>query len=401
MRSVELFVGAGGLAMGVHEAGFRHDAVVEWDRWACDTIRENRSRGVRRVSGWSLHEMDAREFDYSTIPDGVDLVAGGPPCQPFSIGGLHRGRDDERDMIPEMVRAMRELRPRAVIIENVKGLLRKTFAEYFEYMLLQVAHPEVTIRPGEDMAGHLSRLESQHLLGGRGESLKYRTVFRLLNAADYGVPQKRERVFIVGFRDDLEVEWSFPRATHSLDALLHDQWVTGDYWERHGVPERGRPEVPPRLRRRIERLRGALLSPTELPWRTVRDAISDLPDPEEYPDGAGVPNHRLQPGARSYKGHTGSLLDMPAKTLKAGVHGVPGGENTLALGPPIPGGEVRYFTVRESARLQTFPDDYVFHGSWTETMRQLGNAVPVDLGSAVASGVAGWLAPEAVPAALR
>ncbi len=402
MRAVELFVGAGGLAMGVHEAGFHHDAVVEWDRWACDTIRENQAREEGTVAGWPLHETDAREFDYSGIPDGVDLLAGGPPCQPFSIGGLHRGRDDERDMIPEMVRAMRELRPRAVIIENVKGLLRKSFADYFEYVLLQVCHPEVTMGPGEDMAGHLSRLERQHLLGGRGEGLKYRAVFRLLNAADQGVPQKRERVFIVAFRTDLEVGWSFPAATHSLDALLHDQWVSGDYWERHGVPAGERPGIPPRLRRRVERLRGALLPPAERPWRTVRDAIADLPDPEEHPDGLGVPNHRLQPGARSYKGHTGSPLDGPAKTLKAGVHGVPGGENTLALGPPIPGGAVRYFTVRESARLQTFPDDYVFHGSWTETMRQLGNAVPVALGGAVASGVAGWLRRAAEPAgALR
>lgn len=153
MRAVELFVGAGGLAMGVHEAGFHHDAVVEWDRWACDTIRENQAREEGTVAGWPLHETDARQFDYSGIPGGVDLLAGGPPCQPFSIGGLHRGRDDERDMIPEMVRAMRELRPRAVIIENVKGLLRKSFADYFEYLLLQVCHPEVTIGAGRTWPG--------------------------------------------------------------------------------------------------------------------------------------------------------------------------------------------------------------------------------------------------------
>src|SRR5690606_17264971 len=96
-----------------------------------------------------------------------------------------------------------------------------------------------------------------------------------------------------------------------------------------------------------------------------------------------IPNHRFQVGARTYVGHTGSPLDEPAKTLKAGVHGVPGGENMLRR----PDGTVRYFTVRESARLQTFPDDYVFHGSWTETMRQLGNAVPVDLAETIARSV--------------
>ena len=122
--------------------------------------------------------------------------------------------------------------------------------------------------------------------------------------------------------------------------------------------------------------------PTTLPWRTVRDAISDLPDPT-MPFGQKVLNHRYQQGARSYPGHTGSALDEPAKTLKAGVHGVPGGENMLRR----PDGSVRYFTVRESARLQTFPDDYELHGSWTEAMRQLGNAVPVALAEVIARDV--------------
>jgi DNA (cytosine-5)-methyltransferase 1 len=109
-----------------------------------------------------------------------------------------------------------------------------------------------------------------------------------------------------------------------------------------------------------------------------------LPDPEhEAGRAAAIANHRFQPGARAYPGHTGSPLDQPAKTLKAGVHGVPGGENMLLS----PDGSLRYFTVRESARLQTFPDDFVFHGSWSETMRQLGNAVPVELAAVVARGV--------------
>ena len=124
--------------------------------------------------------------------------------------------------------------------------------------------------------------------------------------------------------------------------------------------------------------------PNSQPWRTVREAIGDLPDPERHPrKSSGWLNHRFQPGARSYPGHTGSPLDEPAKTLKAGVHGVPGGENMLRR----PDGSIRYFTVRESARLQTFPDDFVFHGAWSETMRQLGNAVPVDLATIVAGDV--------------
>ena len=124
--------------------------------------------------------------------------------------------------------------------------------------------------------------------------------------------------------------------------------------------------------------------PASLPWRTVRDALVGLPDPERAPSEAkDFLNHRFQAGARSYPGHTGSPLDEPGKTLKAGVHGVPGGENMLARAD----GSVRYFSVRESARLQTFPDDYVFHGAWSEAMRQLGNAVPVKMAQAVGMDV--------------
>src|SRR5205085_10372005 len=115
-----------------------------------------------------------------------------------------------------------------------------------------------------------------------------------------------------------------------------------------------------------------------------RDALMGLPPPYKTIAGGPVRNHRFQEGARSYAGHTGSPLDLPAKTLKAGDHGVPGGENMMVTDD----GSVRYFTVRESARLQTFPDGYIFHGSWTETMRQLGNAVPVALAQLVASSVA-------------
>ncbi len=382
--------------MGISDAGFAHEAVVERDRYACDTIRENQRRKVAPVVGWPLYEADVRTFDYSGVRGDLDLIAGGPPCQPFSLGGRHRGRDDERDMFPEMVRAIRELKPGAVVIENVKGLLRQSFARYFEYIVLQISYPEITLARGEDWSSHLSRLERHHIHGQR-DGLFYRVVFRLLNAADYGVPQKRERVVIVGFRQDLESEWSFPEATHSLDALLWDQWVTGEYWDRHEVPANKRPEPPLRLRNRIERLNSTLFPPRELPWATVRDAISDLPDPEKRDHSSEIPNHRFNPGARPYHGHTGSPLDEPAKTLKAGDHGVPGGENMLAY----PDGRVRYFTVRESARLQTFPDDYVFHGSWTETMRQLGNAVPVLLGRAIARDVGRCLQRTKVASGVR
>jgi DNA (cytosine-5)-methyltransferase 1 len=388
MKSVELFAGAGGLAMGVSLAGFKSLAVVEWDRWACDTIRENKKRGYPLVVDWPLWEGDVREFDWSSIPEGVDLLAGGPPCQPFSMGGKHKAYGDERDMFPSTVEIVRKLRPKSFIIENVKGLTRSSFANYYQYILLQLEFPEVTRKDRENWSDHLRRLQEEKTsvalhCGG----LTYNIIPTLVNAADYGVPQKRERVFIVGFRSDLVVEWSFPRPTHTFDALLYSQWVSGEYWDKHEIPQSKRPDVPIKLEARIRSLDSSLLLPDGKAWRTVRDALIDIPYPRKE-SAKEFYNHNFQDGARTYKGHTGSPLDLPAKTLKAGDHGVPGGENMMVMGD----GSVRYFSVRESARLQTFPDGFVFHGSWTETMRQLGNAVPVALARRVAASVAECLA---------
>lgn len=380
MKSIELFAGAGGLGMGLCQAGFKPAKVVEWDRYCRETIGQNRLRAASPMHGWPQVEGDVRGVDFRALADTVDLVSGGPPCQPFSLGGKHKAYDDARDMFPQAIRAVRETRPRAFIFENVKGLTRATFRNYFEYIRLQLEHPEVIARPDEDWADHLARLERHHLHGSR-DGLNYRLVSRVLNAADYGVPQKRERVIFVGFRDDLDLEWSFPVETHSADALLWAQYRDGAYWDAHKVAQRDRPDArdaPVRAMRLDEK-------PSTAAWRTVRDATADLPDPERHPRlAAAFANHRFQPGARSYVGHTGSPLDEPAKTLKAGVHGVPGGENMLAR----PDGTVRYFSVRESARLQTFADDFVFHGSWSETMRQLGNAVPVRLAEVIGRDVA-------------
>ncbi len=207
-----------------------------------------------------------------------------------------------------------------------------------------------------------------------------------INRFFVGVIEDGERVIIVGFRGDIGLQWSFPEATHSQKALLWDQWIAKGYWDRHGVAKNKRPGAPNAMTKEQLSKNGL---PAEKAWLTVRDAISDLPAPRENRESEGVLNHRLMAGARVYPGHTGSPLDEPAKTLKAGDHGVPGGENMLVL----PDGSVRYFTVRESARLQTFPDDYMFTGSWTESMRQLGNAVPVTLSHTVASHIKDRLSP--------
>lgn len=375
-RSIELFGGAGGLALGISSLGFKTESFVEYDAPSCTTLRMNQQLGTPLVSEWPVVEDDVRNIDYSKFKSGLDLLSGGPPCQPFSLGGKGRAYDDHRDMFPEAVRAVRELRPRAFIFENVKGLTRQTFASYFSYIQLQLTYPSIVRLSGEDWMEHLARLEKAHT---SGEPLEYRVVVRLLNAADYGVSQKRERVLFVGFREDLGLEWTFPEATHSAERLLYDKWVTGDYWERHEVPVSERGERPADAV--IEKLRKTV-DLTKKPWQTVRDAIHDLPEPT-LKDHPTLKNHRLNPGARVYPGHTGSHIDEPSKTIKAGTHGVPGGENMLLRTD----GSVRYFTIREAARIQNFPDNYVFPVAWSESMRQLGNAVPVKLGLAVTKSV--------------
>ena len=386
VKSIELFAGAGGLALGAELAGFKAQRVVEWDRWACDTMRENKSAGFPLVADWNIFESDVRKVDWTDLSDPIDLVTGGPPCQPFSSGGKARAADDSRDMFPAAIEVIRSLRPRAFILENVRGLTRSAFANYYHYIQLQLRHPELESREDESWLEHHGRLQIEDTSRQSESHLTYNVVPTLVNAADYGIPQQRHRIFLVGFRSDLEAEWNFPTETHSYESLLYDQWVSGEYWDRHGISKASRGEMPGQLKSRVSKIQRSAVKPKENPWKTVRDAISDLPNPSRAGSDSHF-NHTHQPGARSYKGHTGSSLDAAAKALKAGAHGVPGGENMLLN----PDGSVRYFTVRESARLQTFPDEYELHGAWGEAMRQIGNAVPVQLAKIVASSVSSGL----------
>ncbi|MDL2216831.1 DNA cytosine methyltransferase, partial [Desulfovibrio sp. OttesenSCG-928-M14] len=177
MRSVELFAGAGGLALGASLAGFVPEAVIEWDKWACDTIRENQQRHNPLVTDWPLYEKDVRLFDFSGIAGEIDLVAGGPPCQPFSLGGKHRAYSDKRDMFPSTIDVVRKLSPKAFLVENVKGLTRATFANYLQYTLLQLTFPELTIGRKETWLEHLARLEKEKT-SGKINGLTYDVVCR-------------------------------------------------------------------------------------------------------------------------------------------------------------------------------------------------------------------------------
>jgi DNA (cytosine-5)-methyltransferase 1 len=385
-RSIELFSGTGGLALGLHSAGFRHDALYEWNQSAVKTLHFNQAQKHKALKGCQITRADVREIDF-TRHAGVDLVAGGPPCQPFSMGGKAAGMNDVRDMFPQAVRAVAEIKPRSFIFENVRGLLRPAFSNYVEFIRLQMEFPTFPITENVSWDQNLARLQRHKERNGSLESgLRYRVHIHQANAADYGVPQQRHRVFFIGFRSDVQTEWSFPQPTHSEEELLIEQFVSNEYWHRRGIRKRTDSAFSTSLIRRGERLKnkkGVPLFSDLKPWMTLGEAINDLPKPTTS-DSKTWLNHRQQDGAKAYPGHTGSSLYRPSKALKAGDHGVPGGENMIAY----PNGSVRYLTIRESARVQTFPDNYQFLGSWSESMRQLGNAVPVELARIVGESVA-------------
>jgi DNA (cytosine-5)-methyltransferase 1 len=210
--------------------------------------------------------------------------------------------------------------------------------------------------------------------------------WQIANAADFGAPQIRHRVLIFGIREDLGVQSRPMKSTHSRAALEQDQ-ADGSYWKRHRVANP--PDVNFRSAAMNRSLPDAFSSPgvTGRSWVTLRDAIKGLGQPN------GRNAHVFRDGARAYAGHTGSSLDLPSKALKAGDHGVPGGENMIAF----PDGSVRYLTTREAARLVGLPDEYAFPNSWTESMRQLGNAVPVALAEAAGRHVARLLGESVLP----
>lgn len=373
LTSLELFAGAGGLALGTHAAGFKHIGLVEWNTFAVETLREN-SRKVLGLHPDFIFHCDARSIDYRKFTGKVDLLSGGPPCQPFSNGGQSRGFADERDMFPVLLEAVAAIRPKAILIENVKGLLRENFREYFSYILKRLQFPLHRKADEEIWQNHYKRLCALSEEDFSDEE-QYVVAYQLVNTANYGISQIRERVIISAFRRDLGVDTLHVGATHSREALFIDQWVTGAYWERHGTSPCD--YLGAADKEIVEKLRSQLF-PVEntLPWSTTRDVIHDLPTPVARGSKEEISNHIQHPGARIYPGHSGSLLDYPAKALKAGAHGTPGGENMLC----IPSESiVRYFTAREAARLQTFPDAWHFHGSWGACMKQLGNAVPAEL----------------------
>jgi DNA (cytosine-5)-methyltransferase 1 len=200
--SLELCAGAGGQALGLERAGFEHAGLVEIDPHACNTLRLNRPR-------WTVHEDDLNTFD-GRLYKGVDLLAGGFPCPPFSIAGKQLGPSDERDLFPAGLRIIDEVRPKAVMIENVRGILSPEFESYRAY------------------------------INERLQAMGYTTSWKLLNAADFGVSQLRPRVVIVALKKQYASEFLWPEPTRkapTVGKLLHDLmtargWRGADEWRK-------------------------------------------------------------------------------------------------------------------------------------------------------------------------
>jgi len=198
---VELCAGAGGQALGLEQAGFQHAALVEIDPHCCRTLTRNRGQ-------WNVVEQDLRKFDGKPY-NGVDLLAGGLPCPPFSVAGKQLGDADERNLFPEGIRLVKEIRPRAVMIENVRGIMDAVFEDYRTYISGEIA------------------------------SLGYRADWRLLNASDYGVPQLRPRVVFIALRTDVPRGFPWPAPSllppPTVGEVLHDLmaangWKMADAW---------------------------------------------------------------------------------------------------------------------------------------------------------------------------
>ncbi len=386
VKSLEIFSGAGGLAKGLELSGFEHSAFVEFNSDACASLRRN-------FDPEKVFEGDIQDFDFHRL-SGIDVVAGGPPCQPFSLGGKHGANNDNRDMFPYAINAIEILTPKAFVFENVKGLLRESFSDYFRYIILRLTFPDAHANLKATWEEHYKSL--QKIDFERYDGIKYCVKHTLVNAADYGVPQCRERVVIVGIRSDIDSCWEFPPPTHSEERLLWNKFVTGAYWEKHKVAKAQRETCVNGVAARVKSLQDAFnfFEPELNPWQTVRDALQEVPDPRE---NHGIFDHIFRDGARSYAGHTGSDLDWTAKTVKAGGHGVPGGENMIRF----PNDTVRYFTVYEAKLIQTFPKDFFILGAWGEALRQIGNAVPVVLaekvGKALYQKISVKIAPHDLP----
>lgn len=321
--SIELFAGAGGLALGMEEAGFRHVLLNEFDKSACETLRANRP-------GWNVVEGDVHDISFKDYEGKVDLLTGGFPCQAFSYAGNKAGFEDARGtLFFELARAVKEVRPKVFMGENVKGLYTHDGGRTFE------------------------------VIKGVISDLGYTLVEpRVLKAVQYKVPQKRERLILVAIRNDIagKVRFRYP-SPYGRVMTLRDALFKGELYD-SDVPESPGEKYPERKREIMG------MVPPGGYWRDLPDDVQ-----REYMKGSYYMGGGKTGIARRLS------LDEPSLTLTC----APAMKQTERCHPT----ETRPLTVREYARIQTFPDDWEFRGSMAAQYKQIGNAVPVNLAAAV------------------
>lgn len=326
---LELFAGAGGLAVGLEKAGLKCVALNEIDRWACDTLRKNRPN-------WNVLEGDIKNFDFKDYHNKVDVVTGGFPCQAFSYAGKKLGLNDARGtLFYEFARVVKEVNPVLCIGENVRGLL---------------SHEN-----GKTLQGMLSILDE----------IGYNVVpIQVLKAINYKVPQKRERLILVGIRKDVTTKFEYPhpykRIYNLSDALKKGELFDCDVPQSDGV------KYPKRKKEILE------LVPPKGYWRDLPIEIQKEFMGQSFYLGGGKTGMARRIG-----------WDEPCLTLTCS----PAQKQTERCHPE----ETRPFTVREYARIQTFPDDWQFTGSVAQQYKQIGNAVPVNLGREVGYSIVKFL----------
>lgn len=326
---LELFAGAGGLAIGMEKAGIECVALNEIDKWACQTLRTNRPH-------WNVMEGDIRSFDFSEYKNKVDVVTGGFPCQAFSYAGKKLGLADARGtLFYEFARVVKEVNPPICIGENVRGLL---------------SHEN-----GKTLEGMISILDE----------IGYNVVpFQVLKAINYNVPQKRERLILVGVRKDIDVKYEYPKPFNKI-FNLEDALKKGELFDC---------DVPPSNGAKYPKSKKDVLDmvPQKGYWRDLPLDIQ-----KEFMGGS----YLLGGGKTGIARRIG--WDEPCLTLTCS----PAQKQTERCHPE----ETRPFTIREYARIQTFPDDWNFDGSMAQQYKQIGNAVPVNLGKEVGYSIVKFL----------
>lgn len=323
LTSIEICAGAGGQALGLERAGFEHRLVVEIDNWAAETLRRNRGEGGPH-GAWQVEEGDVHDLDGTPWKDQIDLFAGGVPCPPFSIAGKQLGADDERDLFPQALRLVEEINPRAVLLENVKGLGQKRFDKYRD--------------------GIIRRLND----------LGYAVFWKLLQAADYGVPQLRPRFILVALKREYQAYFTWPTPVDDRttvgEALRYlmgaNGWAGADSWAAKAT------SIAPTLVGGSKKHGGPDVGPTRAREAWKKMNVKGTSIAEEAP-GPEFP------------------IDHPAQMPRL----------TVAMGGVIQG----------------FPEGWDWAGGKTAQWRQVGNAFPPPVAHAVGESIRNALNKEELP----